>query len=68
MEDILKIPNQILGMKNSVWHQKYTDIIKSKLDIAEKRTLDSDKNSEMKNRRNRMNKTERTKHQWTVVQ
>lgn len=63
-----KFQIKLLGMKNSVWNQKYTDTIKRKLDIAEKRALDSEKNSKMKNRRNRMNKTERTEHQWTAGQ
>jgi len=51
-----KNASQTFGMENSVWNQKYANEIKSKLDIAGKKGhLIANKNSEMRNRRKRMN-------------
>ena len=60
---------KLFGMENRVWNQKYANEIKSKLDIAgEKGHLIANKNSEMRNRRKRMNETERPEHQWAEGQ
>ena len=51
-----KMQVKLFGMENSVWNQKYANKIKSKLDIAGKKGhLIANKNSEMRNRRKRMN-------------